>query len=372
VQNGALQRIKDPNHLSDAPAGPTSSAAALPQLTPAHITCSRGMANWLHANQVSLAFTSYQTGRLYLVGVDDAQGLAIHEVGTGRAMGLWADQQRLVLATAFQAWRFENILAADQTINGADRYYVPRVAHTTGEIDIHDISVLGDGRIVFVNTAYSCLSLLSPVHAFRLLWKPSFISKLAAEDRCHLNGLAVRDGEPAWVTATSRSDVISGWRARRAEGGIVIDVASNEIVTEKLSMPHSPRWYDNRLWVLNSGTGHLGTVDLASGDFTPRAFCPGFLRGLAFHNNHAVVGLSLSRDGSFSGLALDDEMKKRDADGWCGVQIVNLASGDIVQWIRIEGAVSELYDVAVLPGVRRPMAASFTGPEINEPMTFEM
>ena len=81
-----------------------------------------------------------------------------------------------MLATAFQVWRFENILAADQTMNGADRYYVPRVGHTTGEIDIHDISVLGDGRIVFVNTAYSCLSLLSPVHAFRLLWKPSFIS----------------------------------------------------------------------------------------------------------------------------------------------------------------------------------------------------
>ena len=83
-------------------------------------------------------------------------------------------------------------------------------------------------------------------------------------------------------------------------------------------------------------------VGLASGDFTPRAFCPGFLRGLALHNNHAVVGLSLSRDGSFSGLALDDEMKKRDADGWCGVQIVSLASGDIVQWIRIEGAVTRL------------------------------
>ncbi|HXN68605.1 MAG TPA: TIGR03032 family protein [Bradyrhizobium sp.] len=353
--------------MSDAP----SSSPALPQLTPAHITCSRGLPDWLSANQVSLAFTSYQTGRLYLVGVDDERRLAVHEVGTGRAMGLWADSQRLVLATAFQVWRFENILAADQTVNGADRYYVPRVAHTTGEIDIHDIGVLGDGRIVFVNTAYSCLALLSPVHAFRLLWKPPFISRLAAEDRCHLNGLAVRDGNAAWVTATSRSDVINGWRARRAEGGIVIDVATGATVTEKLSMPHSPRWYDDRLWVLNSGSGHLGTVDLASGNFTPRAFCPGFLRGLAFHNGHAVVGLSLSRDGSFAGLALDDEMKKRDADGWCGVQIVNLASGDIVQWIRIEGAVTELYDVAVLPGVRRPMAASFTGPEINDPVTFE-
>jgi len=357
--------------LSDAPAGSTPPAA-LPQMTAAHISSSRGMAGWLHANQVSLAFTSYQTGRLYLVGIDSAQGLAIHEVGTGRAMGLWTDSQRLVLATEFQVWRFENILTAGQAMGDADRYYVPRVAHTTGELDIHDISVLGDGRIVFVNTLYSCLALLSPVHAFTQFWKPSFISRLAAEDRCHLNGLAIKDGKAAWVTATSRSDVLGGWRARRAEGGIVIDVATDAVVTEKLSMPHSPRWYQNQLWVLNSGTGQLGTVDLSSGAFTPRAFCPGFLRGLAFHNNHAVVGLSLSRDGSFSGLPLDDEMKKRDADGWCGVQIVNLTSGDIVQWIRIEGAVTELYDVAVLPGVRRPMAASFTGPEINDPLTFEV
>lgn len=357
------------------PSADASAAApspVLPPLSPAHISCSRGLPDWLSANQVSLAFTSYQTGRLYLVGVDEAGRLAVHEVGTGRAMGLWADSQRLVLATPFQVWRFENILSAGQSANGADRYYVPRVAHTTGELDIHDVSVLGDGRIVFVNTLYSCLSLLSPVHAFRLYWKPSFISRLAAEDRCHLNGLAVKDGEAAYVTATSRSDVVNGWRARRAEGGIVIDVASDAIVTEKLSMPHSPRWYDQKLWVLNSGSGHLGTVDLNSGQFAPRAFCPGFLRGLAFHNGHALVGLSLSRDGSFSGLALDDELKKRDADGWCGLQVVNLASGDIVQWIRIEGAVSELYDVAVLPGVRRPMAASFTGADINEPMTFEV
>jgi uncharacterized protein (TIGR03032 family) len=361
--------------LSNEPDGAAALAAPpqiLPQLTPAHISCSRGLAGWLSANQVSLALTSYQTGRLYLVGVDSEQRLAVHEVGTGRAMGVWADPQRLVLATAFQVWRFENILQAGQTKGDADRYYVPRVAHTTGEIDIHDISVLSDGRIVFVNTLYSCLALLSPVHAFTCFWKPPFISKLAAEDRCHLNGLAIKDGSAAWVTATSRSDVINGWRARRAEGGIVIDVKSGAVVTERLSMPHSPRWYDNRLWVLNSGSGHLGTVDLASGDFTARAFCPGFLRGLAFRNNHAVVGLSLPRDGSFSGLPLDDELKKRDADAWCGVQIVNLNSGDIVQWMRIEGAVTELYDVAVLPGVRRPMASSFTGPEINEPMTFEV
>jgi uncharacterized protein (TIGR03032 family) len=364
----------DRTNVTDAPATATlpASPADLPALSPAHISCTRGLPDWLLANRVSLAFTSYQTGRLYLAGVDGERHLAIHEVGVGRAMGLWADAQRLVLATAFQVWRFENVLAQGQTMGDADRYYIPRVAHTTGELDIHDVAVLGDGRIVFVNTLYSCLALLSPVYAFRHLWNPSFISKLAAEDRCHLNGLAVRDGQPAFVTATSRSDVVNGWRARRSEGGMVVDVATGAIVTEKLSMPHSPRWHDGRLWVLNSGTGQLGDVDPATGRFAPRVFCPGFLRGLAFHNNHAIVGLSLPRDGSFAGLALDAELKRRDADPWCGLQIVDLASGDIAQWLRIEGAVTELYDVAVLPGVRRPMAASFTGPEINQPLTFEV
>lgn len=338
---------------------------------PVNISCTRGLADWLQRNNVSIAFTSYQTGRLYLVGVDANKRVSFHERHLARAMGLWADPQRLVVSTLFQVWRFENVLAPNQSLDAPDRHYVPRVAHTTGDLDIHDIGVMSDGRIVFVNSLFSCLATLSPTHAFRVFWKPPFISKLAAEDRCHLNGLAMKDGAPAYVTATSRSDVVTGWRNRRAEGGCIIDVASNAIVTEKLSMPHSPRWAGERLWVLNSGTGYLGTVDLASGAFEPHVFCPGFLRGLAFHNNHAIVGLSLPRDGSFSGLQLDDELKKRDADPWCGVQIVNLASGDIVEWIKLEGGVSELFDVQVLPGVRWPVATGFLNEEIQKLYTFE-
>jgi uncharacterized protein (TIGR03032 family) len=352
------------------PAPAPTAQSAHPR--PVNISCTRGLADWLLRNQVSLAFTSYQTGRLYLVGVDDKKRVSFHERFLARAMGLWADPQRLVVSTLFQVWRFENVLAGEHKGTGPDRHFVPRVGHTTGDLDIHDISVMGDGRILFVNSLFSCLATLSPTHAFRVFWKPPFISKLAAEDRCHLNGLAMKDGAPAYVTATSRSDVVNGWRNRRAEGGCVIDVKSNEIVTEKLSMPHSPRWAGNKLWVLNSGTGHLGTVDLESGAFESCAFCPGFLRGLAFHNGHAIVGLSMPRDGSFSGLQLDDELKKRDADPWCGVQIVNLASGDIVEWIKLEGGVSELFDVAVLPGVRFPVATGFLSEEIHKLYTFEV
>lgn len=343
----------------------------LPLLAPEHITCSRGLAEWLVTAKVSLAFTSYQSGSLYLVGVDDAGRLAVHEVRGSGAMGVWSDGQRLVLGTRNQVIRFENILEPGQTLDKADRHFIPRVAHTTGDVDIHELGVLADGRIVFVNTRFSCLAVLSPVHSFQPIWRPPFISRLAAEDRCHLNGLAIDNGRAAYVSATSRSDVVNGWRARRSEGGCIVDVATGELVTERLSMPHSPRCHAGQLWVLNSGTGHLGHVDRASGAFEPFVFCPGFLRGLAFHGRYAVVALSQPRDGAFSGLALDDELKRRDADPWCGIQIVNLGSGDIVEWIRLTEAATELFDVCVLPGVRWPTATAPTSPDLDRILSID-
>ena len=151
----------------------------------------------------------------------------------------------------------------------------------------------------------------------------------------------------------------------------MVDVASNVIVTDRLSMPHSPRWHDDALWLLNSGTGYLGRIDPASGVFEPLVFCPGFLRGLQFHDGHALVGLSLPRDGSFAGLTLDGELKRRDAEPWCGLQVINLVTGDIVQWIRLEGEVTELFDLCVLPGVRRPMATGILSDDVHRAVTID-
>jgi uncharacterized protein (TIGR03032 family) len=353
------------------PAGAGSGSGATAEPVPANITCSRGLADWLLRHNVSLAFTSYQSGRLYLVGVDAIGAVSFHERFLARAMGLWTDSQRLLVSTIFQLWRFENVLRPGETIDGADKHYVPRVAHTTSDIDVHEIGVMADGRIVFVNTAHSCLATLSQTHSFKPYWVPPFISKLAPEDRCHLNGLGMRDGMPTYVTTVSRSDVVNGWKERRAEGGCIIDIRDNRVVTEKLSMPHSPRWIDGKIWVLNSGTGYIGTVDEQGGAFEPRAFMPGFMRGCAFHNGFAIVGLSLPRNGTFQGLQLDSELKKRDAEPWCGVQILEARSGDVVQWIRLEGAVSELFDVAVIPGVRKPTATGFLNNDIHTMITIE-
>jgi uncharacterized protein (TIGR03032 family) len=159
----------------------------------------------------------------------------------------------------------------------------------------------------------------------------------------------MEDGMPRYVTAVSKSDTIDGWRDRRFGGGIVVDVRSGKIVIGGLSMPHSPRVYAGRLWVLNSGTGELGWIEPAAkpadAKFNVVAFCPGFVRGLAFHGKFAFVGLSKPRYQRFEGLALDKKLAETDSEPWCGVQVIDLDSGACVHWFRIDGPVGELYDV---------------------------
>ena len=331
------------------------------------VTSSRYFASWLADHKISLAFTTYQVGKLFFLGRGEDGALTVFERTFNRCMGLWGDGQTLWMSSLYQLWRFENVLRPGQLHNGFDRLYVPRVGYTTGDLDAHDIAVEADGRVVFVNTRFGCLATLHDRDSFAPIWRPPFLSKLAPEDRCHLNGLALVDGKARYVTAVSASDVADAWRDRRRDGGVVVDVRSNEIIATGLSMPHSPRVYRGKLWLLNAGTGHLGSIDMASGRFEPLAFCPGFLRGLAFVGDYAVVGLSGPRHDkhTFGGLALDEELARRGAEPRSGLMVIDLRSGDVVHWVRLEGMVSELYDVVTLPGVVRPMALGFKSDEIQ-------
>ena len=332
---------------------------------------SRQLPNWLAEQGVSLAFTTYQTGKLFLIGLQANGRLSIFERTFNRAMGLYATSSSLYLSSLYQLWRFENILEPGQVHQGYDRLYVPQVGYITGDLDIHDIALNDAGKIIFVNTLFSCLATVSETHSFMPLWQPPFISKLAAEDRCHLNGLAMENGSPRYVSAVSQSDIADGWRDRRQNGGCIIDVASNEIVLGDLSMPHSPRLYQNKLWLLNSGTGYFGYADLQAGKFEPVTFCPGYLRGLAFVGDFAVVGLSKPRHNkTFTGLHLDEALSAKDAEARCGLLFIDLRTGDIVHWLRIEGIIEELYDVGILPKVQRPMALGFRTDEIRRVISY--
>jgi uncharacterized protein (TIGR03032 family) len=334
------------------------------------ILSSRGLPGWLAAHAHSLAFTTYQAGKLFLLGVQRDGRLSLFERTFSRCMGLCAHADALWMTTLFQVWRLENALPHGQEQAGHDRLYVPRVAYTTGDLDAHDLAVTHAGEVVFVNTLFSCLATLSTRASFVPLWQPPFVSRLAAEDRCHLNGLALADGAPAYVTLVGRSDVADGWREHRRRGGCVYDVRTNEPVCEGLSMPHSPRVHGGRIWLLEAGSGYLGFVEPGRGNFERVAFVPGYARGLCIVGDYAVVGLSkLRRSRTFADLELGEQLGHRGAEPRCGLMIIDLRSGDAVHWLRLDGIVEELYDVAALPGVRQPMALGLQTDEIQRTIT---
>ena len=350
---------------------PAKSESAQPKL---EIDATRQFPSWLAEQKISLAFTTYQTGKLFLIGMQDNGRLSVFERTFNRCMGLYADStaQTLYMSSLYQMWRFTAAFQQGRQYEGYDRLYVPQVGYTTGDIDIHDISVDASGDPVFVSTLFSCLARLSDSFSFVPVWKPPWISKLAAEDRCHLNGLAMQNGEPHYVTSVSQSDVAEGWREHRQVGGVLFDIKNDCVVLDGLSMPHSPRIYQEKIWLLESGSGYFGYADVQRGKFEPVAFCPGFLRGLAFAGDYAIVGLSLARHNkAFQGLALDSNLEQKMASSRCALQVIDLRSGDIVHGLRLSGIVEELYDVVVLPGVRRPMALGFKSDEIRRVITVE-
>ncbi|MEE4152768.1 MAG: TIGR03032 family protein [Erythrobacter sp.] len=351
-----------------------SNNAALRTQPQFSVDLSRGFEGWLAQQNASLALTTYQVGKLIFFGLDGAGkfwsynrnigrclGLGIgHDPASGRARELWVSSE-------VQLLRFTDILDAGAPgPKGADALYAPRMSYFTGDLDAHDLALDGEGKPIFVNTLFNCLARPDPDHSFQPIWKPPFISRLVPEDRCHLNGLALREGRPAFVTMVARCDTFDGWRDGRRDQGVVMDVATSEVVCAGLSMPHSPRWHEGRLYLHNSGTGEFGTIDLARGTFEPIAFCPGYLRGLSFMGNTAVVGLSLPRDNkTFSGLALDDALAERGMNPRAGLYFIDLAQGAVVHSIIFQGIVTELYDVAALTGVRQPAALGPTSEEVK-------
>ena len=342
-----------------------------------HIETSSQFVQWLYEHHLSLAFTTYQAGKLFFVGVNPSKQLSIFERTFEQCMGLCAHENSLYMSTRYQLWRFENILSQAEIHEGYDALYLPQASYVTGDLDIHDVvcrskgsNKSGEKSVVFVNTLFNCLATPSETHSFVPVWKPPFVSELAAGDRCHLNGLTLRNGKPHYVTAVSHSDTLNGWRTQRQNGGCVIDITNNEIVTQGLSMPHSPRWYQGKLWVLNSGTGEFGYIDFGSSRFEPIVFCPGYLRGCAFVGDFAVVGLSLPRHNkTFSGLLLNDRLSEHNIAAQCGLQVIDLRRGEVAHSLQLHGVVQELYDVCVLPKLRRPMAIGFRNDEVHRIIT---
>ncbi len=301
----------------------------------------------------SLVITNYQSSTV----------MTFSSLGDGRpvqmfapfpaAMGLALDGDRLAVAALTDVIVLTNIRKLAPSLPKFpgifDGYFVPRVRYTTGECSLHDM-VFDSGGLLAVNTAYSCICRIDGFHSFVPVWQPPWISEIRPGDRCHLNGMAVEQGDIRYATALGTTNVPRGWTERRLDGGVLMEVPSGRILSSGLCMPHSPRLIDGRLYIIEAGTGTLLEIDRDSGVRRPIVTLPGFARGLAVHDGYFFVGLSLMRDSKpFEGLPVE----RNGQELICGVVAVEIATGQVVGTLRYTGGCTEIHDIQVAAGVRR-------------------
>jgi uncharacterized protein (TIGR03032 family) len=300
--------------------------------------------------RLSVLISTYQTGHLVVVAARQGRlVLTFHQFE--RAMGIAVKPGSIAVCTRREVWfaRQAPDIAARLAPRGQyDACFLARTAHFTGDIQAHESAWIG-GEFWVVNTRFSCLAALHPRYSFAPRWRPPFITALRPEDRCHLNGLAVVDGRPRYVTALAETDSPEGWRAVKATGGCLMEVPGGQIVARGLALPHSPRVDGGRVFFLHSGLGRLDVVDPSTGRVDAVAGVPGVARGLALHGGFAFVGLSKARP-SLEGVpivARRDELK-------CGLAVVDLRTGRLAAHLEFRTGVEEVFDVQVLPGITFP------------------
>ncbi len=345
--------------ISEPPADGESPTSALRSVhTPS-------FAEILESAGASLLVTTYQAGKVVIFRARNGL-LNTHFCNLPKPMGLASCEGRLAIGAEMNIWELQNCPAAcsladqkyakcGQTFSH-DACYLPRRCDFTGDVHIHDLAwddQAGTPRLVFVNTLFSCLAIRSSVASFEPIWRPKFASELRPWDCCHLNGVAVRDGRVKYVTAFSDTSAKNGWRSTYGNSGVIVDVESDDILASGLSMPHSPRWHNGVLWLLQSGEGSLGFIDLRDGRYETVARFSGYPRGLAFLGPYAFIGLSLVREIIFAGAPLLQRLPD-PAERCCGVWVIDTRSGSLLGFCQFTAGVRELFAVEILETARFP------------------
>jgi uncharacterized protein (TIGR03032 family) len=312
----------------------------------------RNLPSILQGLNASLLVSTYQAGKVVGVGVaEDELALSYHNFE--RAMGVAVSSDVVAVGARAQIWFLKSAKDLTQRIEPAGRHdacFVTRSSRFTGEIQGHEMAWSG-AELWIVNTAFSCLCTLHPEHSFEPRWRPPFVTRLAPEDRCHLNGLAMKDGRPKYVTVLGETDGAHGWRPGKATGGALIDVDSSSTVARGFAMPHSPRIHDGHVWLLHSGVGRLVRIDPATGRHDDVAALPGYVRGLSFAGPFAFIGLSKVRETStFGGMPIAERREELK----CGIGVVDLRTGRLAAHLEFTSGIDEIFDVQVLPGARAP------------------
>lgn len=294
---------------------------------------------------ISLVVTSYQSQKLFFIrSIND--GIDVYFKTFHRPMGLAVSEQQITVGTFTEIIRFrrddEVISLLDEQEN-VDACFVTNVSHTTGMINIHDIAY-GDEGLWVTNSSFSCLATIEPDYSFVPRWLPPFISELAPEDRCHLNGMAMLDGKPRYVTTFNQSDEAGAWRGLRQQGTL-IDVKTNEVLLNDLVMPHSPRCYQGLVYFCESGYGKVRCFDPNTREVTTILQLNGFVRGMDFFGPLMFVGLSKVRS---SDIKQAPPIAISSTETECGIWVINLDNQQVVGCLKFEGDINQIYDVAIL------------------------
>lgn len=311
----------------------------------------------------SLLVSTYQAGQLCSIGSHLGQ-LTIALEPFNLAMGIALHPKKIAVGSRGIIWILDSCgadFAKQLSPPGTyDAAIVARTGHVTGNMHGHEMAFSGE-RLWVVNTLFSCLVSIEPSCSFVPRWKPKFISNCHAPgDRCHLNGLAMVDGRPEFVTAMSETDEPNSWRSHKEKSGVVMSVRENEVVARGFAMPHSPRVHAGHLWVLDSGRGQLVVINQKTGKWDVCTTFPGYTRGLTFAGPYAFVGLSKIRETAvFGGVPIAanrDELK-------CGVGVVEWQTGKQVAAFQFLSGVEEIFDVQFMPMVRNPFVR---GPQMKD------
>lgn len=301
----------------------------------------------------TLAISTFQAGKVIFISPKDDEHLVQLPRTFRQPMGIGYAPPKMAVATKDEVIVLSNspqlAVHYPKQANTYDALFMPRATYHTGQVDIHDLVWSAEGLIA-VNTSFSCICRINEDFSFQPIWQPPFIDKLASEDRCHLNGMVLENGQPKYATALAESNTPHGWKATIPAGGILLDTRSGEVAVHDLKMPHSPRLLGDTLYILMSGTGELVQADPQRDRIEVLKPLDGFLRGMAIHGEYAFIGMSRLRknSSSFGKLPIADRAHH------CGIEIVHLPTAAWVGRIRYEASVDEIYDIQVLPGIRRP------------------
>lgn len=301
----------------------------------------------------TLAISTYQAGKVIFISAKNAEELIQLPRTFNKAMGMTLKGNKMAIATKEEVIVLVNstnlAISYPKQPNTYDGLFMPRATYYTGQVDIHDLH-WGDKGLWAVNTSFSCIILITDDYSFIPMWQPSFITQLASEDRCHLNGIAMNNGTPKYITALGDGNEPQSWRENITTGGIVMDFASGEIILKGAPMPHSPRIYNEKLYMVLSATGEVVCVDVNKGSYDVINNLSGFVRGMVKFEDYLFVGLSRLRKNSSTFKHLPIAEKAINA----GIKILHLPTGGFVGEIKYQSTVDEIYDIQVLPNLKRP------------------